>query len=112
MTIVEPIENTYGALAAHTPPPEPTMDRFIVMTASARMPSSYRGAYRRVAVVETSGVTEPKMISERARGCVRVVETWERCSVGTGSFRGSSGVGTTSPQGRSGVSPRAESFLP
>ena len=58
------------------------MDRFIVMTASAKMPSSSRGIYRRVAVVETDGVTEPKMISQRARGCVRIVETWERCHVG------------------------------
>lgn len=57
------------------------MDRFIVMTASAKMPSSSRGIYRRVAVVETDG-TQPKMISERARGCVRIVETWERCHVG------------------------------
>lgn len=60
------------------------MSRYIVMTASAQMPSSVRSAYRRVAVVETNlpEGEEPKMISTHARGVVRIVETWERCNVG------------------------------
>jgi hypothetical protein len=52
---------------------------FIVQTATAKMPSSCKGRYRRVAVIEVEpGVTEVAMISPHARGVVRVVETWER----------------------------------
>jgi hypothetical protein len=52
---------------------------FIVQTASAKMPSSCKGQYRRVAVLEVEpGITEVTMISSHARGVVRVVETWER----------------------------------
>jgi len=60
------------------------MSRFIVMDRTAHMPSSARGEYRRVAVVETDlpEGEEPKMISERARGVVRLVRTWERLNVG------------------------------
>ena len=60
------------------------MSRYIIMTASAQMPNSCRGIYRRVAVVElTPGFTKtPKMISERAIGIKRIVETWERLNVG------------------------------
>ena len=55
------------------------MSRYIVMTASAKMPLTCKGRYGRVAVVEVEdpNVT-PKMISERARNVRRVVETWER----------------------------------
>jgi hypothetical protein len=56
---------------------------FIVMTASAAMPNSCKGIYRRVAVVETDGSTRPKMISERARGVKRLVRRWERCHAGS-----------------------------
>ena len=64
------------------------MSRFIVMTATAQMPASVRSPYQRVAVVEVDeailGPDElPKMISPRARGVIRVVETWERCFVGS-----------------------------
>ena len=60
------------------------MSRFIVMDRTAHMPSSARGMYRRVAVVETDlpEGEEPKMISDRARGVVRLVRTWERLNVG------------------------------
>ena len=60
------------------------MSRYIVMTSTAQMPSSVRSPYRRVAVVETDlpEGAEPKMISERARGVIRIVETWERQFVG------------------------------
>ena len=55
---------------------------FIVMEASAATPASWkwRGGprgYRKVAVVETDG-RYPKMISERARGVVRIVRVWDR----------------------------------
>ncbi len=52
--------------------------QFIVMTASAKMPGSVKAPYKRVAVVEVEAGAAPKMISERARGVVRIVQTWER----------------------------------
>jgi len=59
---------------------------FIVATASAHMPNSCWGTYRRVAVLEidpsATPAGGPKMISERARGVVRIVETWEALNVG------------------------------
>lgn len=62
------------------------MSRYIVMTASAKVPSSWKwkSERRRVAVVETDlpAPLMPAMISDRARGVVRIVETWERCHVG------------------------------
>ncbi len=54
----------------------------IVLSSSARMPSSCWGSYARVAVVEAEVGAEPKMISERARGVVRIIETWERLHIG------------------------------
>ncbi len=61
-----------------------TLPRYIVMTASAKMPSSCKGHYRRVGVVELApGTTEyPKMMIDRAKGIARIVETWERLNVG------------------------------
>jgi len=57
---------------------------YLIMTASAKMPSSCRGNYRRVAVVELdSPDAKPKMISDRALGIKRIVKTWEGCNVGT-----------------------------
>ena len=74
---------------------------YIVMIANAKRRSGSWGAYRRVAVVEIddawlavermkaailrheAGPTQPKAISERARGVVRIVETWERLRIGT-----------------------------
>jgi len=56
---------------------------YIIMTASAHMPNSCWGIYRRVALVEVEKGVEPKMISERARGVVRIVRTWENLNVGT-----------------------------
>jgi hypothetical protein len=60
------------------------ISRFIIQTAAAHMPSSCKwGPYRRVAVLEVrDGVEWVAMISDRARGVVRVVATWERCNVG------------------------------
>ncbi len=59
------------------------MSRYIVKTAAARMPASCWGKYRRVAVLEVEPGAEPRMISARARGVVRVVETWDALNVGT-----------------------------
>lgn len=47
------------------------------------MPNSCWGRYRRVAVLEVETGTVPAMISGRARGVVRVVQTWEKRHVGT-----------------------------
>jgi len=62
-----------------------TTNRYIVMSASANMPSSCWGKYGRVAVVELEEgwTSRPAMISDRARGIRRVVKTWERLNIGT-----------------------------
>ena len=58
--------------------------KFVVKSSTARMPQSCWGTYRRVAVLEVAAdAPEPRMISERARGVVAVVRTWERRSVGS-----------------------------
>jgi hypothetical protein len=56
--------------------------RFIVMTSSAKMPGSVKSHYRNIAVVETDGEGEPKMISAHARHCVRVVKHYGPQHVG------------------------------
>lgn len=60
------------------------MSKYMVMTASAQMPFTCWGKYKRVAVVELqegfSGV--PTMISNRANGVKAVIKTWERLNVG------------------------------
>jgi hypothetical protein len=61
------------------------MTEYIVKTASARMPSSCWGRYGKIAVLEVEedrDLDEPRIISERARGVVRVVEVWDRLHVG------------------------------
>jgi hypothetical protein len=55
---------------------------YIVMTASAKMPSSCRGIYRKVAVVEVEAGVQPKMISEHAKGVVRIVALWDKRHAG------------------------------
>jgi hypothetical protein len=59
-------------------------NRYIVMTACAKMPTKCWGKYRRVAVVEVEAgfPGRPYCISEHARGVVSVVWTWEKCNVG------------------------------
>lgn len=60
------------------------MTHYIVQTASAQMPSSCMGTYRRIGVLEVAeGVTRASMISDRAKEVVRVVRTWEALNVGT-----------------------------
>jgi hypothetical protein len=56
---------------------------YIVQTASAKMPTSVKAPYRRVAVIQVEpGYTEVSMISPRARGVVRIIDTWERLHAG------------------------------
>lgn len=55
---------------------------FIVKTSSAKMPGNCWGTYRRVVVMETDGTQFPKMISDRAKGVVHIVHTWEKLHVG------------------------------
>lgn len=55
---------------------------YVVKTSSARVPMSCRGSYAHIAVMEVLEGIEPKMISERARGVVRIVETWWALNVG------------------------------
>jgi hypothetical protein len=43
------------------------------MVSSAKMPRSVRVPYVHVAVIETDGKTVPKMMSQRAKGVVRIV---------------------------------------
>jgi hypothetical protein len=54
--------------------------RFLLMTAAANMPSTCKGRYGRIAVVELEPgfVGRPKMISGRARGVKKIVELWDR----------------------------------
>ena len=55
---------------------------YIVKHSTARMPGSCKGRYRHVAVMEVDPGTVPSMISPRARGVRRIVQTWDRCNVG------------------------------
>ena len=74
----------YLLIMIHQGEGEENMTHFIVQTASATMPASCWGKYRRVAVLEVeAGMSRASMISERARGVKRIVETWERCNVGS-----------------------------
>ena len=57
---------------------------YIVKQSSAKMPTSCKhGRYVRIGVLEVEPrYQDVSMISERARGVIRVVETWERVCVG------------------------------
>ncbi len=64
-------------------PGTPKTTKFIVKSSAARMPPACWGTFRRVAVMEVAlDAPEPRMISERARGVVGIVRTWERLHVG------------------------------
>ena len=55
------------------------MKKFIVKTATAKMPGSCRGRYGKVAVIELKpGFDGCRMISNRARGVARIVQLWDR----------------------------------
>lgn len=60
------------------------MRYYKIQSAAANMPSSCWGHYKRIGLLEVdSADADPAMISDRARGVVRVVRTWERLHVGT-----------------------------
>ena len=55
------------------------MTHYIAKTATAQMPNSCWGRYGKVGVIEVEdGVEDVAMISDRARGVIRVVEVWDR----------------------------------
>ena len=67
--------------------PDPYANRpplYIVMTSSAKAPAKARRAYMNVAVIKTDEENWPKMISDRALGCLKIVWHSGRCSTGTG----------------------------
>ena len=53
--------------------------KFVVRASQAKMSAKCWGKYGRVAVMEMEEEAPfPAMISEHARGCVRVVRVWDR----------------------------------
>ena len=65
------------------PQPSNFGERYIVRHSAAAMPGSCWGTYRRIAILElVNGGVNPRMISARARGVKRVVQTWEKLNVG------------------------------
>ncbi len=55
------------------------MTNYIIRVSSAHMPSKVKAPYKRIALIEVEpGVTSVSQISERAKGVVRIVRTWER----------------------------------
>lgn len=68
-----------------------TPTEFVVRTSTASMPNNCWGKYRHVAVLEVERGTVPTMISVRARGVARIVETWHNCNVGPIVARGGRG---------------------
>jgi len=59
------------------------MPGYIVMTASAQMPTTVRAPYRRVAVcLVADPANPPKFIGRRARGMLEITQTWEALNVG------------------------------
>ncbi len=58
------------------------MSKYIVMTASAQMPSNCKGRYGKVAVLEIEDGVVPKMISKRAKGVIRIVSLWDKRNMG------------------------------
>ena len=56
---------------------------FIVMTASAKMPSSVKSQYRKVAIVEIyEGAPMPHAIDIRSKSIKRIVRIWDKLHVG------------------------------
>ena len=55
---------------------------YIIMTASETMPKSCKGIYRRVAIVETDGVTTPKQIHPLHKAVISIPYQWRRLNVG------------------------------
>lgn len=60
------------------------MSKYVIKVASAKMPSSCKGRYCRIGLIEMEeeGMI-PSMISDRAKGVKQIVKTWEKLFVGT-----------------------------
>jgi len=57
---------------------------YLIKTSTAKMPASVHSRYIHTAVLEVhAGVESVKMISERARGVVRIVRRWGPSYVGS-----------------------------
>ena len=60
------------------------MSHYVIKISTAQTSAKCKSLYRRIAVMEMEdGAQPPKMISDRASGCVRIVRTWEKLYVGT-----------------------------
>ena len=58
------------------------MSNYIIKVSNDSCHGQY-GSYKRIAILEVEdGVTEVSMISERARGVIRIVEQWNGLNVG------------------------------
>jgi hypothetical protein len=57
---------------------------FVVRTSKEKMPFSCFGKnnYKRIAVIETVNGEVPSMISNRARGVIKIKHEWRRCHCG------------------------------
>lgn len=61
-----------------------TRSHYIVQTATAKMPLSCWGRYRRVAVLEVpKNIERASMISDHSRDVIQIVQLWDRLNVGT-----------------------------
>ena len=58
------------------------MSEYILRTAKAKMPLKCWGRYNLIAIMEDEDGANPPMISERAKGVIRIVRTWEKLHVG------------------------------
>jgi hypothetical protein len=74
------LKKMYG-LNAHTTPTR--RKPFVVKTSSSRLGNNCYGKYANVAVIETDGITKPKMISERPKGVIRIIRKETNCNMGT-----------------------------
>ena len=55
---------------------------FIVKVSFAKMPATCWGRYQHIAVMEVEKGTQPKMISEKAKGVIRIVKVWRNQFLG------------------------------
>jgi len=59
------------------------MRYYVIVVSAAHMPAKCWGRYQRVGVLEVVSPDHGERIDDRAEGVIRVVRTWERCSVGS-----------------------------
>jgi len=63
------------------------MKRYKILTATTKMPANCWGKYGKIAVAEVDPdhIGPIKMISDRARGVVRIVQVWDKLHMGSTS---------------------------